>query len=174
MSAPLLQTPHLFLRGWTAADADVLFGILQEEGLLRYFPNPHPPSHARVDAYIAHHRAQWEERGYGHWAIVTREDGCVVGWNGLEFLAELSETEVAYLLTKRVWGRGYASEAAREAIRFGFETVGLNAIIGLVHPDNIASISVLEKCGLRFANRITLWGMAMSRYRIARGDYVIG
>lgn len=171
MMIPTLETPRLLLRPWAATDAEVLFDVLQEEGILRYFPNPHAPPRKRVDAYIAHHLAHWQERGYGHWAIVTPQDGQVVGWNGLEFLPDLDETEVAYLLSKRVWGRGYASEAARAAIRFGFETVGLTHIIGLVHPDNIASISVLEKCGLRFANHITLWGMAMSRYSLDRSAY---
>jgi ribosomal-protein-alanine N-acetyltransferase len=78
---------------------------------------------------------------------------------------------VAYLLSKRVWSHGYATEAARAAIQFGFETAGLQQIIGLVHPDNVASIRVLEKCGLGFVNRITLWGMGLSRYRIERSPY---
>lgn len=166
---PSVATPRLLLRPWTPDDAEAWFGILQEDGILRYFPNPRPPAREKADAYIARHRAHWEERGYGHWAVVTPEDGQVVGWNGLEYLPELGETEVAYLLSKRVWGRGYASEAARAAVDFGFEKVGLDMIIGLVHPDNIASISVLKKCGLHFADRIPLWGMDMFRYRIQRG-----
>jgi RimJ/RimL family protein N-acetyltransferase len=169
MDIPTIKTPRLRLRPWMPDEADTWFNILQEDGILRYFPNPKPPPREKADAYIAHHQAHWKERGYGHWAIVTPEDGQVVGWNGLEYLPELDETEVAYLLSRRVWGRGYASEAARAAIQFGFEIAGLEQIIGLVHPDNIASISVLEKCGLRFADRIALWGMDMFRYRIQRG-----
>jgi ribosomal-protein-alanine N-acetyltransferase len=171
MNIPSLETPDLLLRAWTPDDAETWFNILQEEGIQRYFPNPRPPARAKADAYIAHHIAHWQERGYGHWAVVTRPDDQVVGWNGLEYLPELDETEVAYLLSHRVWGRGYATEATRLALRFGFETVGLEKIIGLVHPDNIASISVLEKCGLTFADRITLWGMGMSRYRTKRSAY---
>ena len=168
MNIPSLRTPHLLLRGWMPDDAEAWFNILQEEGILRYFPNPVPPGREKADAYIAHHLAHWEHYGYGHWAVVTQDDGHVVGWAGLEHLPELGETEVAYLLSRRVWGHGYASEAARAAIRFGFETAGLEAIIGLVHQDNIASISVLEKCGLRYADRVTLWGMSLRRYQIRR------
>ncbi len=168
MSVPEIVTPHLLLRVWTPEDADAWFSILQEDGILRYFPNQTLPSREKADAYIAHHQAHWEKHGYGHWAVVTRDDGQVVGWNGLEYLPELDETEVAYLLSKRVQGRGYATEAARAAVQFGLETVGLAKIIGLVHPENVGSVRVLEKCGLSFADRIMLWGMEMSRYQIIK------
>jgi RimJ/RimL family protein N-acetyltransferase len=96
--------------------------------------------------------------------VVTRADDRVVGWTGLEYLPELGQTEVAYLLSKQTWGRGYATEAARAAIQFGFETCRLPGLIGLVHPENIASIRVLEKCGLAFSDRLALWGLEMLRY----------
>jgi len=168
---PIIQTERLVLRAWTPEDAATLFSILSEPGLRRFFPDPSPPQRDWVEAYIATHRTHWKERGYGHWAIVTPQDGHVVGWNGLRYLPELDETEVAYLLSRQVWGKGYASEAARAALRFGFQTAGLEKIIGLVHRDNIASISVLEKCGLRFIDRVTIWGMELSRFCIERASH---
>ncbi len=89
----------------------------------------------------------------------------MVGWDGLEFLPETGENEVAYLLSGWVWGRGFATEAAQAAVRFGFDNADLNAIIGLVHPQNFGSIRVLEKCGLTFIDRKVYWGMEMLRYR---------
>jgi RimJ/RimL family protein N-acetyltransferase len=171
MNIPTLQTPNLFLRPWNQEDADAWFNIMQEEGILRYFPNQTPPSHEKAKLYIAHHSAHWQLHGYGHWAVVTRQDGNVVGWNGLEYLPELDETEIAYLLSKKVWGRGFATEAARTAVRFGFESTGLEKIIGLVHPENLGSVHVLEKCGLTLVDQIPLWGLEMSRYRITRETY---
>lgn len=168
MNIPSIRTPRLVLRPWLPEDAETWFTLLQEDGILRYFPDPAAPRREKADAYIAYHLAHWEKHGYGHWAVVTQDDDRVVGWTGLEHLPELGETEVAYLLSKRVWGHGYASEAAGAAIRFGFESAGLESIIGLVHPDNSASIRVLEKCGLRFADRVALWRMSLSRYRIQR------
>ena len=168
MDIPEIETPHLLLRAWKPEDAEAWFNILHEDGILRYFPNQTPPTREKADAYIAHHQAHWEKYGYGHWAVVTREDGQVVGWNGLEHLPDLNETEVAYLLSQRVQGRGYATEAARAAVQFGLETAGLAKIIGLVHPENVGSARVLEKCGLSFRDRIALWGLEMSRYQITK------
>jgi len=171
MDIPTLRTARLLLRPWAAGDAEALFTILGEKDILRYFPNPAPPSLEKVQKYIAHHLTGWQERGYGHWAILSREDGGLLGWSGLEYLPEIKQTEVAYLLSRRVWGKGFATEAARAAIRFRFERAGLEKIIGLVHPDNTRSIRVLEKCGLTFSDRITLWGLELCRYRIGNPLY---
>ena len=164
MSIPKIETPHLILRAWTPSDANSLFEILQETDMFKYFPQTKPPQRPWVDKYIHHHLTHWDARGYGHWAVINQKDGQVIGWTGLEYLPETDETEVAYLLSRTVWGRGFATEAACAAVRFGKETYRLPVIIGLVHPENIASIKVLEKCGLVFNNRATYWGLEMLRY----------
>lgn len=171
MEIPTIETPNLILRAWRAEDADRWHELLQEEDILRYFPNPKPPRREKADEYIAHHRSHWDQYGYGHWAVVTRSDRRLIGWNGLEYLPELRQTELAYLLSREVWGRGYATEAARAAVKFGFDKAGLDLIIGLVHPDNAGSVRVLEKCGMSFADRLSLWGLEMSRYRVTRPVY---
>jgi ribosomal-protein-alanine N-acetyltransferase len=172
MTIPTIRTPNLLLRPWTLGDAETLCLILQEPDIFKYFPPSSPASAEKTQRYITHQLDHWEQRGYGHWAVTTPEDGQVVGWNGLEYLPETNETEVAYLLSRRVQGRGFATEAARAAVEFGFETCHLPAIIGLVHPDNIGSIRVLEKCGLKFLDRKTYWGLEMCRYRIDLEAYL--
>ncbi len=170
MEIPAFSTPHLILRSWTMKDANVLFRILQEPGILEYFP-PTAFTLEKTRRYIQHQLDHWQERGCGHWAVTLKVDSRLVGWGGLEYLPETDETEVAYLLSHQVWGCGYATEAARAAVGYGFETAGLQAIIGLVHPGNTGSIRVLEKCGLAFAAPITLWNLDMHRYRITRADF---
>ncbi len=169
---PTLQTPHLSLRPWAAEDAPSLFSILQEPDIFRYFPPSPPPTLEKASRYIAHQVKHWQEHGYGHWAVVTQADGQVVGWNGLEYIPELDEVEIAYLLSGRVRGQGYATEAARAAVEFGIGTCNLPAIIGLVHPENAPSVRVLEKCGLVFSDALHLWELDMHRYRISRSDFL--
>jgi [ribosomal protein S5]-alanine N-acetyltransferase len=165
MNIPFIETPQLILRPWSLEDAGALYNILQEPGILEYFP-PQSFSEGKTEGYIEHHLKHWQEKGYGHWAVTLKGENKVVGWNGLEYLPETDETEVGYLLSHRVWGRGLASEAAQEAVRYGFKQAGLQTIIGLVHPANVASIRVLEKCGLEFVDRKVYWGLEMCRYRI--------
>jgi ribosomal-protein-alanine N-acetyltransferase len=165
MEIPTLETTHLLLRPWKLEDAEPLFKILQEPDILKYFP-PTAFTLEKTLRYIHHQLQHWQERGYGHWAVIFKVDNRLVGWNGLEYLPETAEIEVAYLFSHQVWGHGYATEAARAAIEYGFENATLPTIIGLVHPDNIGSIRVLEKCGLAFIDRKTYWGLEMCRYRI--------
>jgi [ribosomal protein S5]-alanine N-acetyltransferase len=171
MTIPTLETEHLLLRAWRAEDADAWYSVLQEPDLLKYFPDPRPPSRRMADRYIEHHLDHWETYGYGHWVVTTRGDARIVGWTGLEYIAELQQTELAYLLSRSVWGRGYATEAGRAAARFAFDAAGVQELIGLVHPGNAASIRVLEKCGMRLVDRVTLWDLEMCRYRVLRGEY---
>jgi RimJ/RimL family protein N-acetyltransferase len=166
MGPAIINTPHLFLRPWTPADAQVLFEILQEKDLLKYFPRTAPPPYDRVEKYIARHQEHWQQFGYGHWAVIERASGKLMGWNGLEFLPDTGETEVAYLLSHNFWGRGFATEAARAALKFGFESAGLERIIGLAHPENIASRRVLEKCGLALNGRKIYWELELCHYSI--------
>jgi ribosomal-protein-alanine N-acetyltransferase len=163
MEAPAIKTQRLILRSWNVDDTDRLWEILQEPGILEYFP-PMKPSREGVGRYINRHLGYWNDFHYGHWAVTLKDNNQVIGWCGLEFLPETNETEVAYLLCHSAWGRGIASEAAKEAVAYGMNTVKLDGIVGLTDPRNIASQRVLEKCGLVFVEEKEYFGMLMRRY----------
>ena len=170
MVIPTLTTSRLILRPFIEADAEPLHRILNEDGILRYFPRPDPPDMARVQRIIAGQLRHWEEHGLGWWAVELRSTGELratselLGWSGLQYLPETKEVEVGYLLSQRHWGQGLATEGAQAALRFGVETLGLGGIIGIAHPENIASQRVLEKAGLTFINEADYFGMHVCRY----------
>jgi ribosomal-protein-alanine N-acetyltransferase len=60
------------------------------------------------------------------------------------------EVEVTYLIDRLYWGRGLATEAAREAVKLGFESYGFRRIVALINPENVASVRVAEKVGMRY------------------------
>jgi [ribosomal protein S5]-alanine N-acetyltransferase len=163
-----LHTSRLILRPLEPSDAPVLHRIYQAEGVLRYFPNPVPPSLERVQRFIDRQQQHWEQHGCGHWAVQAAGEPELAGWAGLQVLPELGETELAYLLAPSHWGRGYASEAARAALQFGFEQAVLDHIIALVHPQNTVSQRVILKCGMSYLETIQLWGMELMRFHLPR------
>ncbi len=172
MPAPSLHTLRLTLRSLSEADIEPLFVIFSGEEVLRYFPNPNPPTRQRIERFILHQISHWKQFGYGHWAVEQTTMGILIGWAGLQFLPETGETEVAYLLGRPYWGQGYGTEAARCALEYGFETLGLKQIIALVHPDNQASNHVIEKLGMPFTGRSNYFGMEVNRYLLdRRRDY---
>ena len=164
---PIIQTHRITLRPLEQDDAEALYRINQTDGVLRYFPTTTPPPLEKVQRFIVSQQEHWDKHGYGNWGITFNGERQIIGWVGLQFLPELNETEVGYLLDAPFWGKGYATEAAQASIRYGFEHCALDHLIALVHPDNIASRRVIEKCELNYEETIHLWGIELMRYRIA-------
>ena len=179
MSIPTLVTSRLVLRPFSERDVDPLHHILGDPDALRYFPNPKTPSREAVQRLIAGQLTHWEEYGYGWWAVEERshlQDGQraksgLIGWCGLGYLPETDETEVAYLLGVPFWGKGYATEAAQASLRYGFETIGVACVVGIVHPENVASRRVLAKLGMSFLDEAHYFGMDCHHYAIDRASY---
>jgi len=168
MNVPTLTTARLVLRGFTEDDVDPLYHILSAADVLRYFPDPKPPPRERVHKIISRQLQHWEEHRYGWWALEPRSNKGLIGWSGLQFISETAEVEVGYLLGQPFWGQGLATEAAQACVRYGFEQLGLETIVGIVHPDNIASQRVVEKLGLSFVDRTRYFGMDCYHYRMER------
>lgn len=164
---PSRHTPLLSLVPLEPAHAEVLYRIYQTEVVLRYFPTLTPPPLEKVRRFILSQQEHWDKYGYGNWGILPEGENQITGWAGLQYLPELDETEVGYLLDKPFWGKGFATEAARGSIQFGFERRNLDHIIALVHPENYPSRRVIEKCGMTYVQTIHLWGIDLMRHRIA-------
>ncbi len=161
---PVLRTRNLTLRLLVPEDAEILHRIYQSEGVLRYFPNPFPPPLERVQRYITSQQSHWKERGYGNWGILPDGADEIIGWAGLQYLPELGETEVGFLLDRPAWGKGFATEAASASLEFGFVQRDLDHIIALVHPENLASQQVVKKCGMIYKTTLRLWGIELMRF----------
>ncbi len=156
----------MILRPFAEEDAHTLYHVLGEEGILRYFPNPDPPPLERVERLVAKQLRHWEEHELGWWAVEPLEKPKLIGWAGLQFLAETGETEVGYLLSRAYWGQGLATEAARASLRYGFERLKREVIIALVHPDNKASQRVIEKLAMTFLDKARYFGLDLYRYTL--------
>ena len=171
---PTITTRHLTLRPLTMNDLDPMFRVFSEQDILKYFPNPNPPTTDRIQAMIENQIKHWDEHGLGWWAVVPHGETELAGWNGLQYLPETNETEVGYMLSGKFRGRGYSTEGAQAGLEFGFKNLGLDQIVGLVHPENIASQRVLHKCGMAFTYQASYFGMEMFRYQITRGEFLSG
>lgn len=161
---PTIQTKRLSLRPLETADAEVLFKSYQVKRVLQYFPPITTPTIEKVQRYITVQQKHWEKYGYAHWGIVPKGEKQIIGWAGLQFLPELNETEVGYFLDKSHWNKGFATEAANTSIQFGFDQCNLDHIIALVHPENLASRCVIDKCQFVYVETIHLWGIDLMRH----------
>jgi RimJ/RimL family protein N-acetyltransferase len=147
----IVATERLVLREMTEADAEAVWRINSDPAVTRYLGEP---TLASVDEALDILRTrifpQYREHGVGRWAVVLRAGGELVGWCGLKYLAESDEYDLGYRFASRHWGHGYATESAAAVLRWAAHHLPDARVVGRAHVDNLASIRVLEKIGLRF------------------------
>ena len=147
--APWLLTLRLALSEITPYHANELYELDSDPRVMRYIGSGRVSTRAQIDAAMGRvPRAYALFPGLGTWRATRRDNGDFVGWFALKYIPGTAEVEVGYRLRHAAWGRGYATEGARELVRYGFDDLGLHRIIGVTHPANVASQRVLEKIGL--------------------------
>lgn len=145
-----ITTERLILREWTLDDFDVVHAYATDPEVVRYMsfgPNAEEDTRAFLRATLDHARAT-PRTDYGL-AVTRREDGAFVGGVGL-YLRNPTKAELGYVYQRDAWGHGYATEAARALLDFGFRALGLHRIYALCVPANTASARVMEKLGMRY------------------------
>jgi RimJ/RimL family protein N-acetyltransferase len=146
---PRLTTARLQLREWRDADREPFAAMNADPRVMEHLSGP--LDRAASDAFVERIVARWTQ-GYGLWAVERVEDGALLGFVGLaapDFEAAFTPcVEIGWRMTPDAWGQGYATEAARAALRFGFERLGLDEIVSFTVPANIRSRAVMERLGM--------------------------
>jgi ribosomal-protein-alanine N-acetyltransferase len=149
-AAPRLVTERLVLRCWQPSDREPFAELNADPEVMRYFPAP--LDRRASDAFADRIEAAFAERGYGLWAVEVVATGEFIGFTGLAwqtFEAHFTPAvEVGWRLARSAWGHGYASEAARAALEFGFGTAGLDEIVSMTTETNLRSRAVMERIGM--------------------------
>ena len=145
-----LRTDRLIMRRWRDEDREPFAAITADPEVQRYYPAP--LSRAEADAFVDQMEAEFDERGWSLWALEVIESGKFIGYTGLEIpgqdLPFMPAVEVGWRLAQDAWGHGYASEAARAAVAFGFEQLGLEEIVSFTAVQNDRSRAVMERIGM--------------------------
>lgn len=173
--ASQIETERLVLRPLALADLGSLHDVYGDREVMRYigrgntYSETVEQSEARLQRLIDHH----ERHGFSMWAVTDRESGSVMGDGGLILYAHRGpEVELGYRLAKPYWGRGYATELARAWLAYGFDTLGLEQVLGVAHPENVASQRVLEKAGMSFRRMTVYEGLKARLYAADRADAI--
>jgi len=148
------ETKRLILRELMPADAEGMFEMNSDPDVHLYLGNRPATSIAQSIAEIEFIRKQYTENGIGRWAVIEKTTGNFVGWSGLKLITETTNNHVnyydlGYRFIKRFWGHGYATESAKAVRDYGFDALKLNELIGIAAINNLGSIRVLEKVGLK-------------------------
>lgn len=154
----ILETDRLVLRRLVPDDLDALYALYRDPEMREYFP----PEGASPDKTLSYEETreelEWFLNGHprhpelGLWATILKENGAFIGRCGLLpwTLDGQDEVEVAYMIDKRYWRRGLATEAARGIRDYAFTALGLLRLVSLIDHANIASARVAENIGMAF------------------------
>jgi RimJ/RimL family protein N-acetyltransferase len=145
-----LTTPRLLLRQWRDDDLEPFAALNGDPYTMRYFPAPMTPSES--DALAALASSALVQRGWGLWAVEVVGVAPFVGFVGLNqpgFQAHFTPAmEVGWRLARAHWGNGYATEAARAAVAYGFDALELDEIVSFTSVVNQPSRRVMERLGM--------------------------
>jgi RimJ/RimL family protein N-acetyltransferase len=145
-----LRTERLLLRQWRDEDLEPFAELNADPETMRFFVSPQ--ARAESDAFAERSRQQIEDEGWGLWAVEVGGGAPFIGFVGLarpSFEAHFTPAvEVGWRLARGHWGHGYATEAARAALAYGFDELALDEIVSFTSPLNEPSRRVMERLGM--------------------------
>jgi len=146
-----LHTERLRLRRWLPDDREPFAALNRDPAVVEFLPGP--MSRADSDAMVERIEAHFDRHDFGVWAVEVTSVASFIGYVGLaipRFEAAFTPcVEIGWRLASAHWGRGYATEAARAALEYGFDQVGLREIVSFTVPQNLPSRRVMTRIGMR-------------------------
>ena len=150
LSVPVLRTERLMLREWRDSDRIPFAELNADPDVMQFMPKR--LNQDESDALAQRIKDHFLQNGFGWWAVEVVGGESFIGFVGLSiprFSASFTPcVEVGWRLARHAWGNGYATEAARSAVRFGFEELHLNEIVSFTVPHNVRSRRVMERLGM--------------------------
>lgn len=149
-----LTTERLLLRPFTADDLAAIYAVLSRSEVWQYDPGK-PRSYNETREVLQRWIDEFDQHGFGRFAIINQADGTLIGYCGLQWLLldhgiyKSPEVEIFYALSPEYWGQGYITEAAKAVIHFAFTDLKLKRIVSTAVGANQRSLGVMRRVGMR-------------------------
>jgi ribosomal-protein-alanine N-acetyltransferase len=171
----LIETPRLIMRPFEASDAEEAFAWFGDPQVMKYVPTGPDLSIERTQARLAGYLAHQAANGFSKWVVIDRTSGRLIGDAGLLRLdpqavqGRQGWIDLGFRFLPHFWGKGLATEAAQAWVDAAFARFRLSRLVAIVHPDNAASLRVVQKVGFRQRGRETVLGMPCVVFDLAAG-----
>jgi ribosomal-protein-alanine N-acetyltransferase len=164
----IYETDHLLFRPLELSDLDNLIALYADPEVTRYLGGVRNPDEVRqaLQGYMR----EYEMYGHSFFATIQKSDGQFIGQCGLlnQEVEEQPEIELGYVLAPQYWDRGLAFEGILALKNYGMQQLGFHRIISLIPPENVASIHIAEKIGMRYEREVDQWGQHFHLYAVSR------
>lgn len=146
----ILETQRLYLREFINSDGFHFYYLNNDPEVIKHTGNKAFQSLDEANNFIENY-SDYSQNGFGRWAVCLKETDEFLGWCGLK--QEKEVIDLGFRFYKKHWNKGFATEAAKACVNYGFLKLKLPKIIGRVYVQNTASIRVLKKCNFKFEKR---------------------
>lgn len=150
----IIETDRLILREMRHEDAEAMFELDSNINVHQYLGNNPVKSIDECSIYIENIRKQYIQNGIGRFVVVIKETNEVIGWAGIKFITEPENNHVnfydlGYRLQEKHWRKGYALEAAKAWLDYGFKEMKIPTMYASAHIDNLGSNTILQRIGMK-------------------------
>lgn len=152
----ILETERLIMRPMLDEDAEALFDMDKNPDVHKYLWQKPYKNIAEIHDYINYIRKQYEENGIGRFSTLIKETNELIGWTGIKYINDHVENgktnfyDYGYRLNEKFWNKGYATEASKAWLDYGFNQMNIKEMNAYTHSENGASNHILQKVGFNF------------------------
>ena len=168
----ILSTDRLYLRELIEEDAIHFFKINNDPECIKYTGDIPFESLDAARIFLKNYLRNYKDHKMGRWAVCLKTTNDFIGWCGLKYHSDDQIVDVGYRFYKKHWNAGYATEATKASLAYGFNSLELDKIVAHVHVDNNASHRVALKSGLVYIKDFDYDGTPAKFYEIKKIDYL--
>lgn len=168
----ILETNRTYLREMTIEDAENAFQLNLDPDVVKYTGDKPFDSIEDASVFLSNYD-HYKKYGFGRWGVINKNGNQFLGWCGLKYTSTLDEFDIGFRFFKKYWNKGFATETAKACIDFGFKEFKMKEVVGRAMKENIGSIRVLEKIGLKYYKPFDFDGKDGVIYKIENKDVLI-
>jgi [ribosomal protein S5]-alanine N-acetyltransferase len=171
--ALISETERILFRHLSLDDVPALTEILSDPEVMTHSVRG-VCDEAATRRFVEWCLACYQSHGIGPWALIEKATSSLIGFCGIgpERIGEMEEINLGYRLARRYWGRGLATESARAALTYAFETLAFDSVVVIIEPEHTASLRVAEKAGFHKFQDIAFHEKQVRLYRVTRDDWM--
>ncbi|WP_076412224.1 GNAT family N-acetyltransferase [Shewanella sp. UCD-KL12] len=168
MSRVITQTERLIIREFNLDDAKAVYQFNAPEEVNKFTGDAGKCSNIKDAEYIISNiwLKEYKQFGYGRWAVVLKATNEVIGFCGFKNDAHIKAVDIGYRFHPTHWGKGYATESNQACIEYAKQHMALDRVVGDAVAENLGSIKVLTKLGMRYHSQYQEDEFTIHRYEI--------
>jgi len=148
----IAESDRIYLRETSEVDAEDFYNLNSDPEVIKYTGDDAFEGVEATRDFLSKYD-HFQKYKMGRWAVVLKENEQILGWCGLKFHPEEDFVDLGFRIFQDQWGKGYATEASKLSLDYGFQLLGLESVVGRADVRNEASIRVLEKLGMKEKGR---------------------